>query len=52
MTHEGENLDGVLECAEAVGLERAEVEDVDALGLTDELEALDTGGLLAAVGCQ
>jgi hypothetical protein len=51
MTHVGEDLDGAVDSAEAVGLEGGEVEDVDALGLTDELEALDTGGLLAA-DCQ
>lgn len=48
MTHVGEDLDGVLDCAEAGGLEGAHVEDVDTLGLTDELEALDTSSLLAA----
>lgn len=48
MTHVGEDLDRLLEGAEAVGLEGSHVEDVNALGLADELEALDTGGLLAA----
>jgi len=48
MTHVGEDLDGVLKSAEAVGLEGLHVEDVDTLDLTEELEALDTGGLLLA----
>lgn len=48
MTHVGEDGDGVLHGTEAVGLEGLEVEDVDTLGLTEELESLDTGGLLLA----
>lgn len=48
VTHVGEDLDGVLNGAETVSLEGVHVEDIDALDLAEELEALDTGGLLLA----
>lgn len=48
MTHVGEDLNGLVEGANTVGLEGGHVEDVDALDLTEELEALDTGSLLLA----
>lgn len=42
--------DGVLHRSEAGGVERAHVEDVDALHLTENLETLETGGLLEIGG--
>lgn len=42
----GSDHDGILHRSEAAGVERAHVEDVDALHLTENLETLDTGGLL------
>lgn len=42
----GADEDGVLNSAEAGGVEGAHVEDVDALHLTENLETLETGGLL------
>jgi hypothetical protein len=50
MTHVREDLDGALDGAEAVSLEGLHVEDVDALDLAQELETLDTSGLLLAAG--
>lgn len=46
----GAHGDGVLHCAQAAGVERAHVEDVDALHLAENLETLETGGLLEIRG--
>jgi hypothetical protein len=48
-THVGEDLDGGVNRAEARGVKGLHVEDIDTLDLTEELETLDTGGLLVAV---
>ena len=42
--------DGVLHGALAAGIQRAHVEDVDALHLTQDLETLETSGLLQIRG--
>lgn len=42
----GSDHDGILHRSEAASVERAHVEDVDALHLTENLETLDTSGLL------
>jgi hypothetical protein len=46
----GADEDGVLEGALARRVERPHVEDVDALHLSEDLETLDTGGLLQIGG--
>lgn len=46
----GADDDGVLHRAQAAGVEGAHVEDVDALHLTQDLETLETGGLLEVRG--
>lgn len=42
--------DGLFECALAAGIQRPHVEDVDALHLSENLETLNTGGLLEIGG--
>ena len=46
----GADDDGVVEGARARGVQRPHVENVDALHLSEDLEALDTGGLLKVGG--
>lgn len=46
----GADGNGVLHGSEARGVERAHVEDVHALHLSENLETLDTGGLLEIGG--
>jgi hypothetical protein len=46
----GADGDGVLHCAQAAGIEGGHVEDVDVVHLTENLETLDTGGLLEVGG--
>lgn len=42
--------DGLLQCALAAGVQRPHVEDVNTLHLSENLETLDTGGLLEIGG--
>lgn len=46
----GAHQDGVVHGSPAAGVERAHVEDVDALHLSEDLETLKTGGLLEVGG--
>lgn len=46
----GADGDGVLHCAQAARVERAHVEDVNALHLAENLETLETGSLLEVGG--
>lgn len=46
----GPHQDGLLQSALAAGVERPHVEDVDALHLSENLETLNTGGLLEVGG--
>jgi hypothetical protein len=46
----GADGDGVLQCAQAACVEGRHVENIDALHLTENLETLETGGLLEIGG--
>ena len=46
----GADEDGVLQCAQTAGVEGLHVENIDALHLTENLETLETGGLLEIGG--
>lgn len=46
----GADGDGVLQCAQAAGVEGRHVENIDALHLTENLKTLETSGLLEIGG--
>jgi hypothetical protein len=46
----GADGDGILHGTQAAGIQRSHVEDIDVFHLTENLETLDTGGLLEVGG--